>query len=584
MDPLVVSVRSQLSKIIEELDAVKAKASEVSDAFEDQGKAVSDSLRDQTKKTATFLSNVAGLGRRVADQLKSDFKALASITALTESFRLSQQFRGSLTETVKLSDSIRKLGTTLGLAKEQFASFHSLMVRGLGEIGLSSNAAANTLEGLSETPVRGERNILSYAKQAGMLASIGREEGQEGVIAKGMADVLKARGVDPNNASEMQSLAETLRRVYVKTGAKPSETLSTMANVFSSMPREQRSRFGNEGFASVAEAALMGGPAVAAFLKDYLGKTPIERLPIDAQIGANLITDKGIDLDRMEKAFEALHRIGFDVRASAKTLGFTSDEAAEGFVRLYEMFQTIRQNAKTPVGGNLSSQYLESRGLGESFRANLNRTKSAFSSVLSPITQKATDILSNSAQSDLGAGAIVAGAGILAAVLAGVGLRGVTGRGKGVRGLAGSLAKGGVAEAVTGKEVQPVYVVNAAEIGGGGGGIFGKFGGMPLAALLGQAGLLTVGVGAVAYGSKSMADREAANFKKVHEKIKPEQQTAVDLERMKKGDASSVGRYANPNAFNLPQQTNQRIIIELNKRDVKASTQPTRGASFGVRP
>jgi hypothetical protein len=73
------------------------------------------------------------------------------------------------------------------------------MLKGLGEIGLGGEEAARALEGLGETQVRGESNLVEYSKTAGMLASIGGEKGKEGEISRGLAGVTQARGGDVND-------------------------------------------------------------------------------------------------------------------------------------------------------------------------------------------------------------------------------------------------------------------------------------------------------------------------------------------------------------------------------------------------
>src|ERR1051326_6612004 len=135
MNEVTLSVRTQLMKIVEELDKIDQKGRNVAANLKDAGKAIGDNVNDQTKKTTTYLEDLSNLGRRVADQLKDDFKTLAALNAVTGAMKISEQFRGSLKETADLSDIIRKLGRTFGIAREDFVKFQTSVTKGLGDVG-----------------------------------------------------------------------------------------------------------------------------------------------------------------------------------------------------------------------------------------------------------------------------------------------------------------------------------------------------------------------------------------------------------------------------------------------------------------
>lgn len=569
--PVELGVRSSLSKIIQELEHLRDKSSEVRDEFKSMGNDISDSMTQNTKRSERFLDSLRGMGRRVADQLRGDFKTLVSIQALGDSFKLANQFRGSLKETVALSDSIRKLGTTFGIASRDFMSFQGKMVKGLGEIGLSSDVASRALSGLSETPVRGEENLVEYSKSAGMLASIAREEGQEGNIAGGLARVLQARGGDVNNVGQMQKLAEDLRRVFATTGRGPTQTLQTMEQLFANMPKDLRKAISSSGLTNLAAASAMGGPNATKFLEEYLGKSPIARMAFEAQGGAGIFGEQGLDIDKFGKfAEQIMGRVGGDPRLAAQTLGL-SEDAAEGFVRLAENLDKVKaaQDKINQSTGSLAEQYRSSMGLGEAFRANINRVKSVLAEPLSFLSQKTTDLISGASESGLGSAGVVAGGGVLAALLAGLGTRGLGGALGG--GIAGSLAKGAAAQALTGNDVQPVYVVNAAEIAGMGamggagkmGGALGKLGAVGLAAGAGVA----VGKLVEPYVSQGLDATTTGQTKEGFEGNVLER-LFFKLDQLVGGQVSSDF------------VRNQKVIVELNKQELKASTQPTRGSSF----
>lgn len=572
-EPVQLSVRSELSKIIAELEQLREKAEEVSESMKDSGENVAKNVKNNTKKTENFFGKLRDLGRRAAEQLRGDFKSLASITALTESFRLTEQFRGAISETITLSDSIRKLGGTFGIAGKDFVSFQSKMTHGLGQLGMDSDVASRALEGLQTTRVRGEENIIGYTRQAGMLASIANERGREGDIAGGMARVIQARGGNVNDSQQMRELAEQLRRVFVETGKGPTETLKAMEDIFANMPKDLRESLGPQALTSLATASAVGGPSATKFLEEYLGKSPIARMAFEAQGGKGVFTEKGIDMAKFKTFSKAiLARVGGDPRLAAQTLGL-SEDAAEGFVRLAESIDRVSeaQNRVNKSTGDLVTQYRASMTMGEAFKANINKVKSVLATPLSWLTQKTTELLGETAKSDAGAAGVVLGGGVLAAMLAGGGLAGIG------KSLFGTFGKGAAAEAITGQKTQPVYVVNTGEIGSSVGTVMGG----SLGSFLGKAGLVGA-AGAGGYAVGTVIEPHVTKFLQEHtmgttsEGFKGDilDRFLYKLDQLTGGMVSGVD-------LDGQRKERQRIIIELNKRELRESKQPTRGSSVG---
>lgn len=520
-DPVEFSVRSSLQRIIDEMGAIRDRARETQAAlgeagaavgesmkigqrqvhetyeeFAKGGKHVEDGLKNNIKNTERFFSGLRSLSRRVADQLRGDFKSLLAVNALTDAMKISNVFRQNVSETVELSNAIRKLGNTFGIAHDNFVDFQTKITKGLGEIGMSSDVAARALEGLSHTRVRGEDQLVGYAKTSGMLGSVGRERGKEGEIAEGMAQVIQARGGNVNDMAQVEQLAESLRRVLVETGAGPTQTLRNMEQIFKSMPKDFREKITPAGLTNLAAASAVGGPNATKFLEEYLGKSPIARMAFDAQGGKGIFTEKGLDVDKFEKFSRGImSRVGGDPRLAAQTLGL-SEEAAEGFVRLAENLDKVKdaQQRVERSAGTLADQYRQSMGLGEAFRANINRVKKALAEPLSVVTQKATDVLSKASESDVGAGLVAGGAGLGAMLLAGIATRGIGGAlAKGAAGVGGTIARKEAAEQLLGAKTVPVYVVNVDEFPSGGIGAGGVAGAATEG--IGAAGAAAGGIG-----------------------------------------------------------------------------------------
>lgn len=578
MASVELRVKSGLESLISDLDELKKKATEVNTEFGNLGKQTTSNLKKNTKEAETFLGNLGGYAGRVANQIKKDFKALMSVQSLAAGLSLSDQFKNSISETIELGNMIRKLGATFGIAGKDFATFQKNMTTGLGDIGLSSESAARALEGLSQTPVRGQENLIEYSKTAGQLSSLGREPGREGDIARSLARVIQARGLNPNNRGEMNALAESVRRVTIQTGQQPSQVLSNMEALFARMPEDLRKSISSTGLANLAAAQAVGGPNATKFLEEILGKSPIARMAFEAQGGRGIFGDDGIDIEKF-KAFAAsiTGRVGGDPRLAAQTLGL-SEEAAEGFVRLASSLDLVAdaQDRIKKSTGSLAESYREAMGFGESFRANINRVKGNMSGLMETLLHGGAEGLSKASQSDIGSAAVVGGTGLLAALLTGGGIRGIL----------GTVAKGAAAESITGEKVIPVYVTNAAEIAAGsalGGGGSGA---------LGTAGKVLGGT-ALAVGG-AVAAREAFSY--VQEKtgpIGPSAQDTVDFAQSVGGDTGGAVMEKLVNAIiglnnllgaNFDQvKRPQKVQVEMKSPMLKETPSPSRGSSVGPR-
>lgn len=576
MSQVELSVRSQLDQITKEFDNLNKKVASVNDSLKGMSQQVDDTNRQGIKNTESYLAKLGSLGKRVSSQIKDDFKTLLSINAIQDAVKITEQFRGTISEAVTLNDTIRKLGNSLGISNDKFTDLQKNMISGLGEIGLSSDVGAKALQGLVDTPVRGQEALVEYAKVAGQLASISGQQGQEGNIASGIAGVIRARGGDVNDTGEMTKVAEDIRKAFVATGKSPTDILKSMESLFSGMSKDMRESISTRGLANMAVAAQVAGPQSTAFLEQMMKMGPTARKPFEAQGFEGVFTDDGIDFEKFgEAANKILERVGGDPRIAAQTLGL-SEEMAEGFVRLTENMDKVKkaQDRLNKSQGSLSEQYRNSMGLGEAFRANINKVKSILAEPMAGITGGITDVLSGASESGLGSAAVVGGGGLLAALLAGGGMRGI-GKSLGL----GGMIKSQAVESLTGEKVQNVYVVNASEIGssvgdiaGAAGGLMGKGKGM-LGKLgkLGGMGKMLGGVGLAAgagYAAGSALNELSPTFEgKTSEGFEGGaiERLFFKIDKLLGGEAS--------NQFMKNQQAlqKQKVIIENRASGLKAS-------------
>jgi hypothetical protein len=502
MSGVEVEVQSQLAKIVQDLENIKKASEDVSNTLKGTGENVGKAVDNQTKKVQNSLEQLKNFGRRVADQLKQDFMAMGSVASLGAGMKLSSQFSGSVKEAVNLSDTVRKLGSVFGIARSEFAGFQSMLSKGFGDIGASSTAAANAITGLSQTGVRGQGNLVAYAKTAAQLASIGGQQGQEGDIAKGMTGVISARGGNVNDMKSQEAVSREILQIRNATGASITDITKSLTGMYGGSNQSFQKRLAGGGSTTLATAAMMA-PGSTAFIENYLKQGKYESAGTQARGMGNILGKNGeIDNKQIQAIMgQAKSAGGGDVQQGLKSAFGMSTEEAQGFIRLSEVMNKSGDaiNGAHKSMTNINKEFQETRSLGDSFRANVNKVKGLMAPGIGGLTQGATDLLGKASQTTGGAVATTAGAGLLAAVLTGGGLRGIGG-------LLGGEAKSRAIEAATGEKVQKVEVINFP----------GGFGSVPSAAsgiggFLGKAGLVGA-AGAAGYGVGTVANMGLDKF------------------------------------------------------------------------
>jgi hypothetical protein len=291
----------------------------------------------------------------------------------------------------------------------------------------------------------------------------------------------------------------------------------------------------------------------------------IERKGLEAQGFGNIVGKNGeLNTGAISRTMaEAKSRGMGDAQAGLKTFGF-GDEEAKGFIRLADAIEksgdTIN-HAKDQVV-NINEEYRKSMGLGDAFRANINKIKGVLSPAISAVSQGATSLLGKASESGVGAGVVTAGSAVLAAVLAGGGLRGIG------KGLLGGEAKSMAIEAATGEHVQRVEVINfPSGFGSSGGGLLDKAGGVVSKA----AGLGGIAATAGTIGTVASAGVAAGEAVKFIGEGGLEDAIRELVDHFKSKDTAA------PYSGALP-QTSANIKVELKSKDLKAAVLPGRGA------
>lgn len=520
--PVELKVNTQLQRVLDELTKVGKQAADVQRNLKSLGDEIGKGLEDTGKKNEKNISASALLMRRVLQQLKDDFRTLASINAIGQSLKISEQFRGSVKESITLNDTIRKIHSSMGMTISQAAQLESRLVSVFGKIGAGSEAASNAVKGLAETPVRSESALVEYAKTATQLASIGGEKGREGDVAKGLAGVVRAKGGNPDDIGAMQRAADEVMRVRMASGRSATESLSALQGLYSAANPEQRARLAGGGSVSMAAGALAGGQGATAFLERYLGTSRVERQGMEAQgLGRIIGKDGSLNGAAIQSTMREARRrgLGGDAQSGLATMGL-GDEEAKGFIRLAEAMEDVQKKSDKARGAliNIGDTFEKSKSFQENMMSPVNRVKSMMNPLLNGGITGLNGLMGGAGKSDIGSLLAVGGGGILASLLAGWGMRGA---GKALGGKMGGIASGAAVEGITGREVVPVYVTNASEMGGG--GLLGSgaqvAGGMGIAGAAAVAAVGAAATGLVLYNANKEQEKFMAPARRAEENL-----------------------------------------------------------------
>lgn len=456
--------RAELDAIHQSLKKITTHSKQAMGEIGNLGKRLDETLMKTVKKTENGIKATGSALRRLAGQLFSDFKALAALQSITGGMKLSNQFAGSIKESLKLNDSVRRLGNSFGIAKKDFGKFQTELSRGLGEIGASSEAAAQALEGMAGFGVKGIESVRGLAKGAVTLAGIGGERGNEKGVATGLASALQQSGKNVNDLSAQKALIGEVTAAVTTTGKSASEILAAMNAIFEAMPNNLRKAVGPKAMAQLAVLTTTGGPGVTKAFTDYLKKDVIQRAPMEAQ-GFKPFNGKGeLDLKGIQKFIEETKKRGPGERTSLMTAGF-SEEAAEGLVRLGERSEEAADkiNMLSTATRNNEKAFIDTMGAVEAFQGSINTVKSWIEDATGGVSQKITEFLASKVGKPEAAG-VVAGGALIASTAVGVGVDYLAKKVLG--GKVGGIVGHNVRENMLEKDVQKVFVVNSEDMHG----------------------------------------------------------------------------------------------------------------------
>ena len=447
-----ISVKTQLIKIAKDLDAINKSFANSQDEMQKTASTADDSVKKTLKSTQNGITGVGVLMRRALSGLTQDFKALTAVGAIQGGLKMGNMFKSSIADSINLADTVRKLSGVFKIANADQAAFVGNLTRGMGEIGLGSQAAANALQGLSQTQVRGSSALLAYSKTSGMLASAGNESGNEATIAKGLAGILQARGIDVNDTKSMSAVAESVNKARDASGTSVSEIVNSMQDLFKNMNDGFKKNMTPASAAQLTAISAAGGPEGISFIKDYLSSNSQTRAGLDATGFRNLFTSNGLDEKKLRGLIGQAKGFGLngDVISGLQNMsgGSISEEQAKGLKILYDNLSTVDKVTQQMATStkNLATSYEEQKTSMEALQSSFNKVKSFFAEFIASLTGIVTTALKSLSHSVGGAIGVTTVAGVGTAAALGGGLKyaaGLLGGGaSSVVGGAGAIASG----------------------------------------------------------------------------------------------------------------------------------------------
>ena len=439
MSDVKIVLDANLDKIKQSLGSLNTMISGVGNNIKKQGNLLEstyeDGFRQSTKQAENFMARLGGLGKRTLKNLGDDFKALGSLNAIRESLKMSDKFRDRIMQTMTLNDAIRKMGASFGIAQSQFGKFQTALQKGFGDVGLSGEAAANALEGLMGTQVKGEQDVLRFAKAAGMIAALTGEAGQEPAIVKGVADIA-LKGFSP------EQISTSVSRMHMGAGMRATESINMMRDVLGPMSQEQIKGMGGlKGIEDLAVIMQTSGKDSVSFLQKLVQSGVDQKAVFKTFMAEGIFGEKGFNADAFKGFIENMKRMRDDPKAALE-IAPEMQQSASALLMLADNLDRVKKQTDMVNQSFVSTEesLVKNRGFAESFSAAINRV---FGNIdIGKVTQPLTEMFSQLASSDVGSAAMVAGSAIVAAVLAGIGMKGA-GKALGLPG----LLKGGSAGA-----------------------------------------------------------------------------------------------------------------------------------------
>jgi hypothetical protein len=508
---------SEMKKLAEEFE--KSLGKKAAGSIE----TLEDAAEKGTNKITQYFRN---LGQRVKEDLKTAFDA----TRVLEGAKFANDIGSGVKQVLDMERAFDRLNTRLGMSKDNLRNFKKELGQKVANTG---QKLEDIIPGVETFASKGQlKDPKQLASVGEMLGQIKATTGEDTAgLSDTVVDILKNSGQNIN-ANTIKQTLDALQATRVggafKTAGDAAGAIEGLTAGLS--PKQLKEMgLGTRELGGLASMASRGGDQGQQILQSIMkmstqagGKDLVNSL-----LGQSVFKNGKMDVGALGKVDK--DRFG---KYSEQVMGSAFSQDQAGLSRFFDSLKTGMDDYKKVVSGTdeMANQFGQAT---DNFASKLDqfkeKSKEAGREIGAGLSRMVNGILSGNAGEiagglgDAGTGikdnagtvAGAVGATTIAALMAGGGLNSLLKKIPG-GGLAKSVVGGQMAEAMG---VQQVYVVNAAEIGGGGGilqtGLMGKMGGL--------AGMATkgLGVGAAAMGGWAIGNmiNETEMGKSAHKKV-----------------------------------------------------------------
>lgn len=505
-------------KVTVGITEIGEKSKELSRLMQQElGEKAAKSVKTLEDAAAKGSSNIASYFKDLGKRVKEDLKHAFDLSGVLSGLKFADELKKGLSSVFEMSRAFDRLNTRLGLSRQQVAALRTDLGRRAAATGAGLEAI---MPGVENVAAKGNvKSPAELAKIGEMLGQVKQTTGEDvGSLSESIVETIKNQG-KVVNASNFKSVLDAVQATRTngafRTAGEASaaiEAVSPYSKQMGLSTREtggmvaQASQSGSSGVGILQQLMQRGseiggqGKLNAMFGSQVFknGKLSAEGLggintkqfgkysPQILEQATGISGASGADLMRFVESFKHGQDALKKVNAGSNETKAQFDEASDNILSGLERF---REKTKHGVREVLDS-------LGEFGHAKMGDTVGPAKRVLSAVTENGGTLAAATATT-----AVVA-------MLAGGSLKSLL---KGAGGKAAGLAEG---EAYKQLGIQPVFVVNADQMGGKlgdtvidqvtkfGGGSMGKIGSAVAGAgALGTAALTAVGIGAVGYAA-----------------------------------------------------------------------------------
>lgn len=473
---------------------VEALAKKMEEAL---GKRGAQSVEDLEEAAEKGTNKIASYFKNLGQRVKEDMRTAFDMTGIKVGSALMKDLAGGVKQVFEMEKAFDRLNTRLQLSTKQLMDFKKEVGRKVAATGSEMKDIMPGMETVaSRGNVKDSKQLSSIAETLGKAKQVTGEDTTG--LSESIVEIIKNQG-QKVTASTFQKAMDAVQGTRTAGAFKSAgEAADAIKNVTQGLSASQMQKMGIDtrtagGLAATASKGE-GGQEVLRHILEMAAKPGQQQL-INTMLGAGVFKGGKLQADQL-KNINTGHLGKEQEAVLASTLG--TDQA--GLQRFIQSFKSgMGEFAKVTSGSDETATQFEeaTSNLASKIEQMKTKMKQAGLEIGSSVSNLGNDILSGHMgkiggdAKDLGktlwenkgqiagAGALSVGAGMLMGGGMNSLIRKLPGGGMlaGAAGMAGAKAAG----------ITPVYVTNAADIGGGGSGALSTGG---VGGKVGQAGAL----------------------------------------------------------------------------------------------